>query len=197
MVFTPLNFSLTTNWVTVLHLCFAFSRSILLSKAAFFMPWAWQISGPFSPAASRSISSVLVSFGIIGYLFSLNFCASCISSKRICHFDLPAFLFCSDLIRSICSFCSGVEKKQTRIVAHRNNNPIIVNQIAAGPHSGHVTHHQDQSMNLVNLSTMKTMASKPQKLMPPDEFLLLMIIFFQNLQYPFELRPVSALRSIA
>jgi hypothetical protein len=50
----------------------------------------------------------------------------------------------------------------------------IKSTIAVGIQIGARTHHQDQSITPIILSTMNTMARSPQKPVPLDEELLLM-----------------------
>lgn len=56
-------------------------------------------------------------------------------------------------------------------------NRININTAATtnGTHNGAVTNHHDQAITLHNFNTIKTMANRPQKLMPPPELLLLLI----------------------
>lgn len=46
---------------------------------------------------------------------------------------------------------------------------------AIPPHSGAVTHHQDQSITSVNFNTKNVINNKPKKLIPPPAVLLLAI----------------------
>lgn len=56
--------------------------------------------------------------------------------------------------------------------ATQANNTNSINN-AKGIHNGAVTHHHDHAITLHNFNTIKTIANKPQKLMPPPDDLLL------------------------
>ena len=49
--------------------------------------------------------------------------------------------------------------------------------IAKPPHSGAVTHHQDQLMKPISFRVIKIKNMSPKKLTPPDELELLFDIF--------------------
>lgn len=80
--------------------------------------------------------------------------------------------------------CSYWEPYMLTLKAHTNNiNTSAARQKAIGIHNGANTHHHDQSITLHSFNTIKTMANKPQKLMPPpaEELVELLIKIYLSL----------------
>lgn len=64
-------------------------------------------------------------------------------------------------------------------------HPITINTIPMLIHIGLTTHHQDQSITLQSLSTMKAIVNNPVNLTPPEEDFDSLILFKFKIQLHF------------